>query len=406
MRRRGAWWTRLGALVLLVLSAPVAFAAPTLFLSDSTFDDNLTRVFAVDPATGAMTLVANLGTIWTPSLAMAAADGHTLYLTGSDNSGAGACGTGRSCILLRVVFDPASSSTSVDVIGPVVSPTGTVVEIVGLTFDRDGRLFASSQQDSGIYLVDPATAQATLVGTSGVEIHGGDITTDDQDRMWLWTNLGASTGRYLVNPFTAAATSFDLHPGLDFAGMAALGHGPLLYGASPLDDKLYESDASTGFTGNAPALNYLGAPFDHKRGDMDSPWCEGDLACDDADACTVDTCSPGGCQYADTRFADADGDGVADCADACPVTAGGDPVDGAGCSIADRCPCSGPGRPWANHGEYVSCVDAASQEILGTGQDHGRAVSAAAQSGCGKPRWSEFKSKPHRTPRHTMERAY
>ena len=51
---------------------------------------------------------------------------------------------------------------------------------------------------------------------------------------------------------------------------------------------------------------------------------------------------------------DCDGDGVLDASDQCPDTPFGRPVNAAGCSIAQYCPCDGP---WASRSNYVACVE-------------------------------------------------
>jgi hypothetical protein len=70
--------------------------------------------------------------------------------------------------------------------------------------------------------------------------------------------------------------------------------------------------------------------------------------------------------------------------------------------IDTLCPCEGPGRPWINHGEYVSCVAHAAHMVDGqrtqsdrkvkrrggngridTPKGRGNIVSEAARSSCG-----------------------
>ena len=91
---------------------------------------------------------------------------------------------------------------------------------------------------------------------------------------------------------------------------------------------------------------------------------------------------------------DFDGDGVPDNFggqfDACPLTLPSALVDPDGCSEIDRMidpPC-GCDDPWANDGEYVSCVAIVSQDLVDaaliTGAEKGRIESAAARSRCGK----------------------
>ena len=86
---------------------------------------------------------------------------------------------------------------------------------------------------------------------------------------------------------------------------------------------------------------------------------------------------------------DADADGVPDSQDLCPGTPAGAIVDGAGCSIDQIAPCSGPasGGAWKNHGQYVSAVAQAVEAFVAQGlitaDEADAIVSQAAQSGCG-----------------------
>src|SRR5262249_3171836 len=123
------------------------------------------------------------------------------------------------------------------------------------------------------------------------------LTIDGSDRRWLWTNIGAGSGLYQLDPVSFHASAFEIHPNLDLAGLAALAHQNDLWGASQSSDHLYQFDPDLGFTGTAFALTLNGDPFDYRRGDMDSPYCESDADCDDADSCTTDQCTPGGCQH-------------------------------------------------------------------------------------------------------------
>jgi slime mold repeat-containing protein len=436
------------AFIITALSIALAAASPArsdstppLYLVDSPFDDLHSRVYRVNPDTGNLDLSADLGTDYSPILGMAAASGSVLYLTGSDNSVADACLGLRACLLLRVHLDPSSPSPSVELLGPVRDGEDVVTGITGMTFRRDGALYAVSQDTFGLYTIDPSSAAATRIGTVNLEVHGGDITFDGEDRLWLWTNIADGAGLYRLDPATAAASAFEIHPFLDMAGLAALGHGNRIEGASQSDDRLFEIDPLVGFTGNSWPFTLAGAPFDHSRGDLDSPFCDSDPACDDALVCTADRCSPGGCVHeeiptccvedaqcddgdacttdrcADNRCVatpinlddgdpctvdlcdpaggpshlpgpDSDADGVLDCVDQCPGTETGDLINALGCSLAQTCPCAGPGRPWLNHGEYVNCIKAAAPAILTDDPAAQRllfgAVRQAVQSSCGK----------------------
>jgi len=287
-------------------------AASPLYLVNAPFDPpDTTSIYEVDPTTGAMTLRAEIGTEFTPVLALAAADGHVLFASGTDNAGTRCAGLPDSCLLLRIVLDETSTTPeSVEIVGPFRDGQQSVAGIVGMTFRSDGVLYATSQVDSGLFTIDPLTAAVTRIGTVSTEIHGGDITFDALDRLSLWTNADYS-GLYRVDPANAAATLVHQEFGANQAGLAALGHGSVLYGASPFTDRLQQMDPETGPTGFSVELQLDGARFDLKRGDLDSPYCGGDADCDDASVCTVDRCTPGGCRH-DPSSVDATCDGVDD----------------------------------------------------------------------------------------------
>jgi hypothetical protein len=303
-----------GALTL--AAAASARAQAPLFLVDSPFDPPaITTIYLVDPASGAMTVRGTLGPDYTPILAMAAVDGRTLYAVGTDNALSVCTGSNFSCLLLKIVLDPSSTTpTSIEVIGEVRAGSTPVSGIIGMTFRGDGVLYIDSQDDDGLYTLDPLTGEASLIGVPDLDIHGGDITFDAEDRLMMWNNLAESAaGLYRLDPSTAEATVVDLEPGANNAGLAALGHSNALYAANTLTDRLYLLDPVTGFTGFNVPLRLGGTGFDHKRGDLDSPYCTDDAACFDADPCTTGRCTAGGCRH---LLVDATCDGVDDDCDA------------------------------------------------------------------------------------------
>ena len=290
----------------------VAHADEPLFLVDTPFDApaNVT-IYTVDPATGALTVRAEVGNTYGPFLGLAAADATTLYATGTENTG-NTCGPSKAgCLLLKVVLDPASTvPVSVQVVGPIRHGTTPLGGVVGMSFRNDGTLYVDSQDDAGLYTLDPATAQATFIGTVTTDVHGGDITFDASDRLTLWTNdLGNMSGLFRIDPQTAAATPIQILPGANYAGLAALGHSNVLYGSQTFTDRLDVADPVTGFTGAGAPLTLNGTAFDHKRGDLDSPYCADDTECADGNSCTTDRCTAGGCR---NLFVDATCDGVDD----------------------------------------------------------------------------------------------
>lgn len=275
--------------------AALAETAPRLFLVDSQVTPPESSIYEVDPLSAALVLKGSLGQAFTPIFGMAAADARTFYLTGTDTSPSNLCLGLSSCLLLRVVLDPGSTTPSqVQLVGVVTLDGVVVPDITGLTFRQDGLLYGTSQETNSLYRIDPVTAQATFLGNSGIDLHGGDISFDDVDRLWAWSNIGSAAGLYQMDPATGAATADELHPFIDFSGMAALAHGEVLYGANPTNDRLYALDLNQGMDGGTP-LTLAGQGFNHRRGDVDSPYCVDDAACEDADLCTTDQCTPGGC---------------------------------------------------------------------------------------------------------------
>lgn len=86
---------------------------------------------------------------------------------------------------------------------------------------------------------------------------------------------------------------------------------------------------------------------------------------------------------------DQDFDGVPDTADVCPNTPPCSVVDAQGCTIDQLVPCAGPasGGTWKNHGQYVSSVAQAVDELLTEGKisesEADAILTAAGQSPCG-----------------------
>jgi hypothetical protein len=64
----------------------------------------------------------------------------------------------------------------------------------------------------------------TLVAVANTDLHGGDITFDADDRLMLWTNgSGPTSGMYEMDPATAQVTVVDTDPGMSYSGLASLG---------------------------------------------------------------------------------------------------------------------------------------------------------------------------------------
>jgi hypothetical protein len=121
-------------------------------------------------------------------------------------------------------------------------------------------------------------------------------------------------------------------------------------------DRLFRLDPVTGFTGESHQLTLGGQNFDHKRGDLDSPYCADNAECADANPCTTDRCTAGGCRHlfedatcdgidddCDGSFdedGDIDLDQVADCQDNCRTVANTNQANGDGDLFGDACDCA------------------------------------------------------------------
>ena len=320
------------------LGSTPSLAQPSLYLIDGTFTGSLTRIFSIDPTTGVLTLKADLGNAYTPVLGMAAANSTTLYMAASDNTPSARCGNNVACILLRVDLDPSSTIPAlIQEIGIITEDGSTRPGMTGLTFRNDGILYGLNQDTNGLYTINLSTAVATRIGTVDLLIHGGDLTFDASDRLWLWSNIGEGAGLYEVNLATAHASLFDPHPNVELSGLAALGHGPTMWGSNAINDRIHEMNGVVGFTGTNLLMTLDGVRFNHSRGDLDSPFCEDDASCSDSNVCTADQCGPGGCQNPaeEDGFSCDDGDACTQI-DACQdgTCAGGAPVL---CQPPDAC---------------------------------------------------------------------
>jgi len=306
---------RLGVALLTLLCALPA-AAETVLLVDSPFSQGPvvqpTRIYDLDPATGALTLKADLGATYTAVLALAAASGTTFYAVGGDNEENVDC---FGCLLLRIDISPPSTTPSITVIGHVLAGGSVVTGFTQLAFRGNGDLYGVSEETDGLYLIDLETANAMEIGhltvdsgggctTTPIDIIGGDLAFDGLDRLWLWNNATGAKGLWEVNPANGCATLRSSCPNSrNMSGLTVADHtssSPMFRAPTPNDDRLYRV-----FSGACPVngestsvvMRLNGVVLDHNRGDSDSPYCVSNAACADTDACTVDLCSPGGCVH-------------------------------------------------------------------------------------------------------------
>ncbi|HET9299950.1 MAG TPA: hypothetical protein VFO11_08395, partial [Candidatus Polarisedimenticolaceae bacterium] len=310
-------WRLGGALLIFFVFFAFAFpaVAETVFLVDSPFDQmgiQPTRIYDLDPATGTLTLKADLGNTYTPVLGLAAASGTEFYAIGSDNSVETPC---FACVLLHIVVTPPSTTPQVTAIGHVRAGGEEVSAFTQLAFRGNGELYGVGEDHDVLYLIDPETASAMVIGpltvdlgggctATPLDVTGGDLAFDALDRLWMWNNNLPRKGLWEVNPANGCAIQrSSCASSRNMSGLTVADHtspSPLFRAPSPNDERLYRVVPGACPVNNESTsvlLRLNGVQFNHDRGDADSPYCLSDLACADSDACTTDHCSPGGCQY-------------------------------------------------------------------------------------------------------------
>ena len=204
---------KLAALLTTVLSALAIVAAPTnaapgkgtLFGTDA----NLGRLLTIDPATGASTLVGDMGNIAVPSLAVDPTTG-IMY-----------AGRGAGFAFIYTV-DPATAALTF--VGDTGLGLGTTA-VGGLDFRADGTLFAAvnivgagGTGSDHLATIDKTTGAATVIGPFGVEGMEG-IAFDSSGTLWGSRRVFAQQGTpglYRINPATGTATSVG--PTVDASG--------------------------------------------------------------------------------------------------------------------------------------------------------------------------------------------
>ena len=159
--------------------------------------------------------------------------------------------------------------------------------IVCAAFSPDGILYAASEITDSLYIVDPNTAIATLVGEvknkaddTIVDVVGADMVFAADGTLYFWTNkLGAPRGLYTLElPDPIPGTVYATYIGevkripdtfFFFTGMAirANGLGNLVGSNKDNDEMIVYSKTDASLIAMLPM--YLnGSPFNHEYGDM------------------------------------------------------------------------------------------------------------------------------------------
>src|SRR3954454_13230514 len=182
----------IAALTSLVLFglATTASAAPTPVLYGATGGNTAGNLYTIDPGTGASTAVGPIGFAVT-GLAQDSTDGTLYGMTSSRSPGCVAC-------LIKI-----DRSTGV---GTLVGPTGLGSSPADIAIDASGQLFGWSEDTDDLVKIDKATGTATIVSDSGASTFGDGMSFNrdgvlyamtDADIGDLWT-VNPSTGTFTV----------------------------------------------------------------------------------------------------------------------------------------------------------------------------------------------------------------
>jgi hypothetical protein len=214
--------------------------------------------------------------------------------------------------------------------------------------------------------------------------------------------LGA--GIYETTPACDALVPADGYGGLwmGYSGPPASTYGPLAYSDAAFFLFVKTGNSLTIYKGDISGVSesdqevFVGNYFNPEgqflfyfgTGGPNAGWLRArdvEIQTEDLIACDGVTPIPDDWAASDDADGDADGDGVANAADACPGTPAGAMVNALGCSMAQTAPCDGN---WKNHGAYVSAVVKAAQTLRDDGligpSEMGSIVRAAASSTCGQ----------------------
>ena len=181
---------------------------------------NANELYDIDRSTGAATLIGNtgLGAMAITGLALVE-DRRDFYAV---NNLATTFGYAADT-LIRFQFDDPANLT---VIGELFDTGGAPLTIAGLDFNQDGSVLYASDgfgpNQGAIYTVNPATAQATLLGTlaagNGIDDlawnpYLDDLYGIDADSNTLWANLDDPANALNLGPFSVSGL---LNVGLAF----------------------------------------------------------------------------------------------------------------------------------------------------------------------------------------------
>jgi hypothetical protein len=180
---------RLALAVAIVIGAAGRAGAGVLYAADGENGNPATKLYTLDPATGAV--ISTVGPIGFAVAALAFSP-----VTGVLYGDTPPRGTSTRQL---ISINPVTGA------GTLIGALGVAVD--GLAFDRDGTLYGWSGRvsDSSLYKINVATGAATLVGTSGTTDLGAALAIGPTGTMVL-ASAGASGALRTVNKSTGQVT--------------------------------------------------------------------------------------------------------------------------------------------------------------------------------------------------------
>jgi hypothetical protein len=228
-------------------SVDVPAGPPRVFLIEGDGVSRPSYVFTVDVTNGRLTELGSIAASFGEPDGLAYKDPNHLYMTSYDGK------------LVEITLSPMTATTLMTGLGALSS------------LDNDGAnlIAVDDNTDTLVHLMPEPTqvldAMSLMYMGSAVIVDGGDITRNDADSWWLWTNVGVL---YRVEDATATALLVGSDPGLPYiVGITKV--GSTLYGISTDTDSIYAIDPSDGTLG-PPETICLACPttYDMAFGDL------------------------------------------------------------------------------------------------------------------------------------------
>ena len=148
------------------------------------------------------------------------------------------------------------------------APGGVVLAGHSLT----GELWAASQDDDQLYMIDPEAGSMTAMGDTGIDLQGADLVFGS-DGLYIWTSADGEEGLYKVANPTVDTTAVAVDGGNGFdgslTGLAIMdsdaGH---LLGSDRDNDEIVKIDRTDGSVVESYSMEVDGEAYNYDWGDM------------------------------------------------------------------------------------------------------------------------------------------